>query len=278
MTRQKTLEFAVIELTSTVNVLTALAERGGRRVDILVPVSGGKDSQACLKLAVNEFGSDRVLGLFCDTKFEHPKTYDHVEKLRQLYAVQITRVSGGDVLSESVKWGRFPGGGSRHCTDYLKIKQTRLFCTNLAKMQGGFEVWYGMRENESAERSRRYAGKIDDELYEPHEVMPTKYPKYLGAMGVRFRLPILQWSKGDVIEFLDGTENPLYAEGFDRVGCFPCLAGGDKSKEQAFRHDEFGQAQWVRVRFVSAKIGKSIWTSKAGKERNEGPGCMVCAI
>ena len=41
-------------------------------IKCIVPVSGGKDSQCCLKLAVDEFGSDQVIGLFCDTKFEHP--------------------------------------------------------------------------------------------------------------------------------------------------------------------------------------------------------------
>ena len=29
-------------------------------VKVVVPVSGGKDSQACLKLAVNEVGSDNT--------------------------------------------------------------------------------------------------------------------------------------------------------------------------------------------------------------------------
>jgi 3'-phosphoadenosine 5'-phosphosulfate sulfotransferase (PAPS reductase)/FAD synthetase len=177
-----------------------------------------------------------------------------------------------------VRWGRFPGGGSRHCTDTLKINQTRLFCKHLAQIQGGFEVWYGMRLNESPERAERYAGKVGDDLYEPHEVMPRKYPQYLGKLGVRFRLPILEWSKRDVLDYLDGEEHPHYALGFDRVGCFPCLAGGDKAKERAFNHDEFGQRQFVQVSFVSAKIGKSIWTSKGGKSRNEQSGCAVCQI
>lgn len=35
---------------------------------IVVPVSGGKDSQACLKMVVEQFGADQVIGLFCDTR------------------------------------------------------------------------------------------------------------------------------------------------------------------------------------------------------------------
>jgi len=246
----------------------------------LIPVSGGKDSQACLQLALQRFEKHEILGLFCDTQFEHPKTYKHIDFIRQFYGVEIDRVCVGDVLRESEKWGRFPGGGSRHCTDYLKIRPTKQYIKSLAEKQGkGFEVWYGMRSDESAERKARYEFKIEDELYFPHEVMPSKYPKYLAKMGIQFRLPVLSWTTAEVLIFLDGKENPLYADGFDRVGCFPCLAGGDKPKEKAFSHDEFGRMQYAKVQETSQRIGKSIWTSKRGKFFNESAqGCLICSI
>lgn len=288
-------------------------------VKVLVPISGGKDSQAALKLAVQEHGYASVRGLFCDTQFEHPLTYQHVDSLRSRYGIRIDVVSGGSVLEKSLKYKRFPGGGARHCTDELKIRETKIYCTALAQQQGsifrpntsdyqkehqadgGFEVWYGMRTGESDERAKRYAGKVCDELYEPHEVLPSKYPKYLGKMGVRFRLPVLHWSSLDVLEFLEGELNPLYSMGFERVGCFPCLASGDAWKEKAFKHDDFGRQQYASVLEVSSQIGKSVWTSKGGRARNEppapghtpisplvhaakllqagdGPGCAICAM
>lgn len=248
-------------------------------VKVLVPISGGKDSQAALKLALQHHPATEVRGLFCDTQWEHPITLAHVEKLRTLYGdVQIVTVTGGSVLEKSIKYGRFPGGGARHCTDELKIRETRIYCKALAGLQGGFEVWYGMRTDESPERATRYAGKVSDALYQPHEVMPSKYPQYLGRMGVRFRLPVVDWSERDVIDFCGAADlNPLYAAGFPRVGCFPCLASGDGWKEKAFRHDDFGRAQHAKVMLVSAQIGKSIWTSKGGKARNEAPPCGVCS-
>jgi len=249
------------------------------KVEVLVPVSGGKDSQVCLKMAVTLFGAPRVRGLFCDTGFEHPLTYQHVDKLSHLYGdVRIDRISAGNVLDVCDRFSRFPGGKSRHCTDYLKIRPTRRYLKALGlEQQSGFEVWYGMRTGESNERATRYEDKIGNDLHAPHEVMPSKYPKYLAKMGIMFRLPILEWSSSEVLEFIEGEENPLYAEGFDRVGCFPCLAGGDKWKEKAFKHDAFGRQQYFAVQLLSTKIGKSVWTSKSGKERNES-GCMVCAI
>lgn len=122
------------------------------RVDIVVPVSGGKDSQACLKLAVSQ-GVERVIGLFCDTSFEHPWTYRHVEGLSEKYGVEILKVCAGKVEDLVVQQGRFPSGTARFCTDQLKIIPSKLFYKALAEKQDtGFEVWYGVRSNESRER------------------------------------------------------------------------------------------------------------------------------
>jgi len=252
---------------------------------VVVPVSGGKDSQACLKMAVSEVGADCVIGLFCDTQFEHPKNYAHIEKIRDLYGVEIRTICAGSVDEKVLKYGRFPGGGARHCTDELKIMPSKKFYKELAEQQGGFQVLYGMRWSESGERARLYEGKTNDTLYPPHEVM-NKYPKYLAAMGVMFRLPVLDWSAREVFDYLEGKHNPLYDEGFDRVGCFPCLASGDGWKEKAFAHDDFGRSQRIRVRNLEDSIGKDIFTSKGGCQRNnrnqealfDGPGCAVCAI
>jgi len=244
-------------------------------IKVVVPISGGKDSQACLKLARQHYDAHEIRGLFCDTKFEHPVTYQHIERLRTIYGqVRIDVVSGGSVLEKSIKYNRFPGGGSRHCTDELKIRETKIYCRELAHALGhGFEVWYGMRSNESRERAKRYSGKVSDELYAPHEVMPSKYPKYLEKMGVMFRLAILHWTETEVLDFLGGEEHPFYKKGFVRVGCFPCLASGDKWKEKAFSFDDFGREQLDKVMVVSGQIGKSVWTSKGGKDRNE-----ICAL
>lgn len=257
---------------------------GGKKYKVVVPVSGGKDSQCSLVLAINEFGADNVLGLFCDTQFEHPNTYEHIAFIERHYKVKIERICAGSVDEQVVRFGRFPGGGARHCTDYLKIRPTKQFLRDLAEKQGGFQVFYGMRLDESSERAERYAAKVSTELYAPHEIMPTKYPKYLAKMGVMFRLPILDWSAKQVMLFIRGAYNPLYNEKFDRIGCFPCLAGGDEAKQRAFIHDEFGRKQRERVRVLEQRIGKSVFTSKsmASKENKNQMdmfgGCRVCSI
>ena len=253
---------------------------------IVVPVSGGKDSQACLKLALTEYDPSEILGLFCDTQFEHPLTYKHVDWMREYYGVTIETITAGSVDEKVKKYGRFPGGGARHCTDELKITPSKKFYKALAEKQGGFTVLYGMRLSESSERSKRYADKISTETYPPHLVL-AKYPQYLAKMGVLFRMPIMDWSSSGVLDYLNGEENPLYAQGFDRVGCFPCLAGGDAWKEKAFSHDDFGRSQRIRVKLLEGEIGKSVFTSKGALMRNNEEqqdmfasysGCKVCEI
>ena len=239
----------------------------------VVPVSGGKDSQVCLELALRHFPRESVIGLFNDTQFDHPMTYGHILWMERYYGVRIERTNAGSVPEKVLQYERFPNGVARFCTDDLKIKPSSKFYRDLATQQGrGFEVWLGMRSGESSARAKRYADISDDALYAPHEILPNKYPKYLSKLGVMFALPVLDWSTLDILEFLDGRENPLYRAGFDRVGCFPCLAGGDKTKRRAFEFDDFGQQQFKIVENLSQQIKKSVWTSKS-----EGV-CSMCTI
>lgn len=240
-----------------------------RPVKCVVPVSGGKDSQVCLKLAVDKFGADNVIGMFCDTDFEHPLTYEHIEVMKKLYNVRIIALKEGNVYDKIRKVGRFPADIARFCTDQLKIVVGKRFYKQLSLQQGeGFEVWYGMRLGESWQRSERYKNHNEDMLYPPHEIMVNKYPKYLFKQGVTMRLPILTWEEEDVFDFLGDDCNQLYKNGFERVGCFPCLAAGDKYKEKAFSFDEVGKQRRIEVVQLGHDIGKNPFTTKGGRLRN----------
>lgn len=234
-----------------------------------VPISGGKDSQACLKKALEMFSKDEILGVFCDTKYEHPLTYEHIEKMKDMYNVNIIKLNDGGVYERILKYKRFPSDIARFCTDQLKIRVAKMFYDSLSQAQeSGFEVWYGMRLGESFQRSERYKDKTPNDLYAPHTIMINKYPKYLEKQGVMFKLPILDWEEEDVFEYLNGEENKLYSLGFERVGCFPCLASGDKYKEKAFALDEVGKQRRIEVIQLGQEIGKNVFTTKGGRLRN----------
>lgn len=244
-----------------------------KKYDVIVPLSGGKDSQACLMLALKEH--ENVLSLFCDTGFEHPLTYEHIEKITKQHDVDLITLKGGTVLSICTKYKRFPGGGARHCTDELKIRPSRIFYEALAREQGGFEVWYGMRSDESKEREKRYKHVMDNEVYLPNDIL-KKYPKKLGKLGVRFRLPVLDWATDEIFSFLNGEENPLYSHGFKRVGCFPCLAGGEGHQMKAFHFDETGKKHFAIAEEISKLAGRPVLQTK--KYMDQGPGCAICSI
>jgi len=268
-------------------------------VKVVIPISTGKDSQVCLKLARQEFEPHEIRGLFCDTKWEHPLSYQHLERIRDLYGpIQIDTVSAGSVPEQILKHRRFPHGGSRFCTEELKIWPTKRYLAELALAQGsrlqhkrkritestegGFQVWYGMRSAESGERRARYSDKVDMELYPPHEVL-AKYPQRLARLGVMFRLPILDWSTAEVFDYLGGhpkdrpqsEANPLY-QWFDRVGCFPCQAAGDATIERAYVHDEVGRSRRVIIMGLAAQLNRSPFSSKGGQKRNPHACALHC--
>ncbi len=268
-------------------------------VRVVIPLSGGKDSQVCLKLALQQFQPHEIRALFCDTKWEHPVTYAHIEKLRDLYGpIQIDIVSAGSVPEQIAKHRQFPQGGSRFCTEELKIWPAKRYYEALARIQGsaiqnkrkkiaasqegGFEVWYGMRSAESDERRDRYADKLDTDLYHPHEVL-AKYPQRLGKLGVRFRLPVLGWSTPEVFDFLGGhpkdspasEANPLY-QWFDRCGCFPCQAAGDATIERAYSFDEVGRSRRVIIMKLAQQLNKSPFSSAGGQARNPHQCALHC--
>jgi len=251
----------------------------------VVPISGGKDSQACAKLAVDTFGAAHVRGLFCDTRFEHPLTYAHVQHIADLYGIRIDTVSAGSVPDQIARYRKFPGGNARFCTYNLKIVPSRDYYADLAVTQrAGFEVWIGVRAAESTARAKRYANRVGDDIMPLHEFMPKNYPRRLEALGVRARLPIVDWSTADVFAFIGDSANPLYAAGFDRVGCFPCLAAGDTHKERAFFFDSTGQSHYSIARELEPLVGRSVFTSQRGQNRHDGTqcdlfaGCSLCAM
>ena len=242
---------------------------------IVVPISGGKDSQACLKLAIQEVGRNNVIGLFCDTKFEHPITYKHIDTMKKLYKCRIDTVCGGSVIEKCVKYKRFPGGGARFCTEELKMRETKLYCYRLAdEYKHGFILWYGMRVGESVSRKKKYNHVTCADVLDMNEVFPSKYPKKLAKMGIFMRLPIADWNEDDVFSYLCGEHNPLYDHGFDRVGCFPCLAAGDRYKDKAFTFDSFGESQREKVAALEVQFGKTVFSNTA----YDSSGCMLCAI
>lgn len=84
--------------------------------------------------------------------------------MSEMYGITICVVKRSDVPTIVTKYKSFPGK-SRHCTDRLKIQPSKAFYRALARYQGQFQVWCGMRSDESKERAAWYRHVLDTEVY-----------------------------------------------------------------------------------------------------------------
>lgn len=197
---------------------------------ILVLFSGGKDSQACLIQAVERYGADKIEAVFCDTGWEHPDTYTHINDVCKQTGVKLVTLHPKLGFVElAKKKNRFPSVFSRFCTVELKIKPTIDY---ILSINDSVIIIEGVRAQESVKRAamsdecmyfRSYFDVINGrkEYYRRKEVL--EWCKKHDASVIR---PIFLWTAQEVIDCIltaGQKPNPLYFRGYSRVGCMPCI-------------------------------------------------------
>lgn len=202
---------------------------------LIVPISGGKDSQAVLRLAIETRGREGLRVVHQSTGYDHPKTYDHLAYMERRYEVKIEFTQSErfkDIFDFIEKDKHFPHGQKRSCTRALKQLPFKAWLRAEGLLDA--HILMGMRAAESSSRAARYGAKTDDEEFRLGDLAKVYDVRYLDK--VTLSLPIVHWSTKQVFAYLKsfGDElNPLYEQGFDRVGCFPCLLGKNKDWELA---------------------------------------------
>lgn len=191
--------------------------------DYFVGYSGGKDSTAvCLYLKENDIDFTPV---FANTGWEHEETYEYIQQIEQIigkvhivqsdiqieeehqeFIAKIEKELGfiSPFVRIAIHFLCIPNGFNRFCTKYTKIDAIRDF---IRQQEEPVNI-VGIRKEESEKRSslERWEWFETNDCY-------------------TFR-PLLEWKFEDVIAIhkKHGIEpNPLYLNGFDRVGCFPCV-------------------------------------------------------
>lgn len=202
-------------------------------VKVLIFYSGGKDSQASLIWAVKKYGVDRCEAVFCDTGWENPITYQHIEETTRSLGVKFVTLKSkkyDGFVDLAVKKKRFPSTKARFCTTELKAIPAIDY---VLSQEQSVIVIEGIRKNESHARSKmeqecmyfryyiepRVNGKTD--IYRKKDVL--EWCKKYDASKFR---PVFDWSAEEVIKYIqDNGQHPnwLYYQGFSRVGCFPCI-------------------------------------------------------
>ena len=206
---------------------------------LIVTTSGGKDSDVCLRLA--EASGIRYEVQHNHTSADAPETVYHVrETFRRLEEKGIKC---------TINWPTYKG---QPVTMWNLIPQklmppTRIarYCCAILKEQSGKDrmITTGVRWAESTKRKNtrgiyEVIGKgkptvmINNDNDEKRSLFETCTLK-----AKRVCNPIIEWTDRDVWDYIEAEHiqtNPLYCEGFSRVGCIGCPMAGKRGREIEF--------------------------------------------
>lgn len=198
----------------------------------IVGFSGGIDSQACARWALNRYPADDVILLNSNAGGnEHPLTTAFVaEYSTTVHIVHpvVPRVKDVDdrpgviaamgldpeteldfkIMAKIYK--RFPSRRAQFCTEVLKIKPTLRW----------------IRENLINEEYCRYAGVRRDES---DSRAKTPFESWDDLFDCKVLHPLADWTKQMCFDYVRQYKEPinhLYSLGFERVGCAPCINSG----------------------------------------------------
>lgn len=204
---------------------------------IIVPVSGGKDSQLCLQMALKEFGKEKVIAVHQSTGYDHPLTDKHLIDMENFYGIKIHMTKSDkykDVFDFVEKVGYFPSSVAKSCTSRLKQQPFAKWLIDNDYCNGEYVIWMGMRKDESRARGTKYGGWNED-IEITLQDFSSEYSKNVFA-NIKVRLPIVDFLEKEVFDELANAGapiNPLYAKGHKRVGCYPCLLASNTEWKMA---------------------------------------------
>jgi 3'-phosphoadenosine 5'-phosphosulfate sulfotransferase (PAPS reductase)/FAD synthetase len=121
---------------------------------ILSPLSGGKDSQGTLLYCIEKYGVENVEADFCDVKWEHPWTYQHLDYLVRETGVNYKILSSAKYdgfVDLVIQKKRFPSSTVGFCTEELKVKPMIDYILTLKE---SVMIFQGIRKDESRKRSK----------------------------------------------------------------------------------------------------------------------------
>jgi phosphoadenosine phosphosulfate reductase len=172
---------------------------------IVVGFSGGKDSLATYLVVEKAIESSPPI-FFMDTGIELPETIEHIQDFAKSRNLPIIGQQAGDRFWESVDIFGPPARDFRWCCKVLKLGPA---ATSIADEMGGETLSFmGQRKLESFQRS-----------IEPRV---TENPWVPGQISAN---PIQNWNALEVWLYIFREKadfNPLYNEGYHRMGCYLC--------------------------------------------------------
>lgn len=239
----------------------------------IVTFSGGKDSLATIIWAKNNLPDFEVV--FCDTKWEHETTYQHIKQIEEWIGKEFIVLTNpkypNGFIDLCIAKKRVASSQTRFCTSELKVLPMIDYI--IANSTEDITIIQGVRSEESLSRSMM---KDKDEYFkfylEPRKTDKKGKPvfdtyrkrdvlKVLDRISVDVVRPIHKWAAIDVFNYIFDAGlkgNPLYYEGFSRVGCFPCImATHSEIRIIIERFPEYID----KIRDLENKIGRTFFTN-----------------
>ncbi len=173
---------------------------------IVVSYSGGKDSLVALHLVLKA-GIEPTM-LFNDTGLELPETLRNVREVSEAYGLKLINADAGNKFWEAVRVFGPPGKDYRWCCKVVKL--VPISRAYKSSFRGSVLSIVGQRAFESIDRS--LSGSVWRNRWLP---------------GVLSMSPIQEWDQISVWSYIHVNKlpvNPLYFEGFERLGCYLCPA------------------------------------------------------
>lgn len=262
----------------------------------VVSVSGGKDSQATLLIALERCQRESVRAIFCDTGNEHDDVYAHLDYLERTLGIRIDRLKADFTaqlvakrmfIARDVRTGRDRTGRKRRWSNKAKRRALSVmhpsgdpfldlcmwkgrfpsrkaqFCTE--ELKRNMAVEYQMALTDIGHLVVSWQGVRRDESFSRRN---AKKAERVGP-GLWIFRPIVEWSAADVFAYSTSKgirHNPLYRQGMGRVGCMPCInAKKEELREIAARFPEHPAriSEWERVVGMCSKHGFSTFFTDA---------------
>ncbi len=194
---------------------------------IVVSVSGGKDSSAmCLNLFEKGYSKNDFIRVFADTGWEDQSTLDYLAYLEKTigkieriqakieinedYRQSIEKIEAllgfeSPMIRQAYKHKFMSNPFQKWCTRVLKIQPFKKFFDSLDADPVNL---VGIRKEESSRRAKMSEWEYND------------------LFDCWTHRPIIDWTEQEVIDIhhrFNLIPNRLYLNGWDRVGCYPCI-------------------------------------------------------
>jgi phosphoadenosine phosphosulfate reductase len=241
------LQKAILRIQSAAEMAEAMGN------NLILAYSGGKDSDVLLDIAIKS-------GVKFDVQHNHttadaPQTVYHIrEVFARLESQGITtkinypKISMWDLI---VHKGMPPTRLMRYCCSYLKerVFEGQHIMTGIRWHESTPRKGRGLHETLNKDKEKRivYYDENDDQ----HKLTDVCYKHHRVATN-----PIIDWSDEEIWDYIKDYEipmNPLYSQGYKRVGCIGCpMAGKGVIKE--FR--DFPKYKQMYIRAFDRMIEK----------------------